>query len=184
MIKRDVLQWLSAAPGESVEYGWFTFRVTAGDGGLDLETLDFLRMASFTRDFSVVERIMAQQSETLKQAGVEPLMCNLRQFATVSRAYRPGHPAALLHRADDPRHANSGWYLGIADAATFTEKHDSISLYELSIADQRLLPFWLLPLGYSVRLNGESPCVMDSDESEVFMQAHGIEERKPRWKFW
>ena len=187
MIKQEVLKLLEtrrAAPGESVEYGWFTFRVAEGDGGFDLETLDFREMASFTRDFAIVERIMEQQTRTLEQAGAEPLLCNLRQFATVSRAYQPGHAAALMHRADDPRKANSGWYLGTADAGTFAEKHDSVSLYELSIADRRLLPYWLLPLGYSVVWEVDSPRVMDSDKSEEFMRARGIDERRPWWKFW
>ena len=97
MIKQNVLSLIEtrrAAPGESVEYGWFTFRVTEGDGGLDVETLDFQEMASFTRDFGIVEHIMAQQTRALEQAGAEPLLCNLRQFATVSRAYQPGPPSA------------------------------------------------------------------------------------------
>jgi hypothetical protein len=187
MIKQNVLKLLDtrrAAPGESVEYGWFTFRVAEGDGRLDLETLDFQEMASFTRNFGIVEQIMDEQTRILEQAGAEPLLCNLRQFATVSQAYQPGYPAALMHRADNPRNANSGWYLGVADADTFAKKHDSVSLYELTIADRRLLPFWLLPLGYSVAFDGESPRVMDSDVSEEFMRDRGIEERRPWWKFW
>ena len=73
MIKADVLAYLSnrsAHPDETVQYGWFIFRLVGNGGRLDIETLDFKQMASFTDDFSVVERIHQEQLRVLEREGL------------------------------------------------------------------------------------------------------------------
>jgi hypothetical protein len=67
--------------GETVEYGWFIFKVTTDAGKTDLQTLDFRAMASFTSDFSAPERIHQAQHATLAQEGVAPSPCTLRHAA-------------------------------------------------------------------------------------------------------
>ena len=69
-LRANVLDFLSdrtVKHGESVEYGWFIFHTVLENGRMDLETLDFKAMASFTRDFQTVERIHTEQSAVLDE---------------------------------------------------------------------------------------------------------------------
>jgi hypothetical protein len=73
----------------------------------------------------------------------------------VSLSYSPAREDAFLKR-DTPTDANdSGWYVGVrneqrnlADVTSFARR----SLYELTIRDMRMAPFWLLPHGTMVTL--------------------------------
>ena len=92
MIKEDVLDYLrnrNAKLGETVQYGWFIFRLVDANGSLDVETTDFKQMASFTSDFSVAERIHTEQLRVLESEGVDLAICNLQQYALVSKSYHP-----------------------------------------------------------------------------------------------
>ena len=159
-LRDDVLEFLSHRPvkdGESVEYGWFIFRTIVENGCVDLETLDFKAMASFTRDLSVVERIHNEQTGLLRGQRVEAMRCCLCHAAIVSRSYVPGHPAAFMNRLDELEQNKSGWYIGIADDPLDVNDPLNLylqSLYELSIQDHRFLPYWLLPVGYLIEFEG------------------------------
>jgi len=156
MIKQLVQEYISKRqhkPGETVQFGWFIFRIA---GSAEIETLDFKEIASFTTDFSTVERIHALQRGALARSGRGEEGCTLWQSAVVSRSYSPEHQDAFLKR-DAPTDANdSGWYVGVSkeerpmdDVESFVRR----SLYELTIRDMRMAPFWLLPSGTTVALN-------------------------------
>jgi hypothetical protein len=148
--------------GETVEYGWFVFRIVEAGQPPRIESLDFQRLASFTEDFSAAEHIHALQTETLRRFRAAECPCNLWQSALVSASYAPGHERAFLQRQPATDSNDSGWYLGILndpldmdDVASFTRR----SLYELTIHDTRLAAFWLLPAGPVILLRDYAPAV-------------------------
>jgi hypothetical protein len=56
------------------------------------------------------------------------------------------------------RNNDSGWYVGVLNVPRDMTDQNSFefrSLYELSIADDRMIPFWLLPVGKCVMLDSE-----------------------------
>jgi len=166
MIRKDALDSLherNAQPGETAQYGWFIFRVVDSNGSLDVETLDFQRMASFTKDFSVVERIHRDQLRILRQEAAGVAICNLQQYALVSKSYRPEADKPFLSRDTAVDGNDSGWFVGIErdpldvqDQSNFVPK----SLYEISIHDRRFLPFWLLPPGFLIQFEGDTPRIV------------------------
>ncbi|MCX6951277.1 MAG: hypothetical protein NTV51_03705, partial [Verrucomicrobia bacterium] len=102
-------------PGETVQFGWFIFRVANADTPPELESLDFRKMASFTTDFSAAESVRALQSESLRRCGVLGVTCTLRQTALVSRSYAPGREDAFLVRQRSSADNDSGWYVGVRE---------------------------------------------------------------------
>ncbi|GFE82794.1 hypothetical protein GCM10011487_47940 [Steroidobacter agaridevorans] len=107
-------------------------------------------MASFTRDLSRAEAIYRDQQAMLRRHGVEEELCTVMHSAIVSKSYQAGHPSAFLKRDAAVEGHSSGWYVGILndplsmdDESTFELR----SLYELSILDERMIPFWLMPVG-------------------------------------
>ena len=163
MIKADVLAYLSnrsAHPGETVQYGWFIFRLVGNGGRLDIETLDFKQIASFTDDFSVVERIHHEQLRVLEREGVDLAICNLQQYAIVSKSYRPDVTDPFMNRTSEVEGNDSGWYVGVLGDSLDMNDPNSFeprSLYEVSIHDHRFVPFWLLPSGFQVLFDGNRP---------------------------
>ncbi|MDX1944403.1 MAG: hypothetical protein SFU86_03275 [Pirellulaceae bacterium] len=164
-IRSKVLDFLSTRTvkhGESVEYGWFIFHTVVENGRLDLETLDFRAMASFTRDFGPVERIHAEQSAVLAIQRVEPEWCASWHAALISRSYTPGAPGAFMERLDPLDDNKSGWYVGVADDPLDVNEPANLhfqSLYELTIQDARFAPYWLLPAGFLVEFDGNRPAI-------------------------
>ena len=164
-IRSKVLDFLSTRTvehGESVEYGWFIFQTVLENGRMDLETLDFRAMASFTRDFGQVERIDSEQSAVLAKHRVEPESCALWHAALISRSYTPGTPRAFMKRLDPLENNRSGWYIGVSSDPLDVNDPANLhlqSLYELTIYDPRLAPFWLLPTGFLVEFDGDSPAI-------------------------
>ena len=158
-IKSAVQAYLSSQPhkaGETVQFGWFIFRVIASGQPPQIESLDFRGMMSFTEDFSEAERIHALQSATLARFGATALPCTLRQSALVSLSYHPGRRDAFLKREQPSTHNDSGWYVGVEDEARNMADESSFalrSLYELTIHDLRMAPYWLLPEGTFVALD-------------------------------
>ena len=163
MLRETALSYLadrSVRAGETVQCGWFIFRVVSGADDFALETLDFREMASFTQDFSAVERIHVAQQAMLSMQGVEAVDCTLQHSALVSRCYVPGRRDTFIERFRPVGGTDSGWYIGILDDPSSMEDRASFahqSLYELSIHDSRLLPYWLLPHGYRVFFDGRTP---------------------------
>jgi hypothetical protein len=153
MLERAIQSYLSSrrvAAGETVECGWLVFRVTELGPPIKLESLDFMRMASFTTDLHRAEVIYREQQEMLRRHGVEEELCTARHSAIVSKSYRPGHPDAFLERDAAIEGHSSGWYVGVVDDPLSTEEASRFelrSLYELSISDGRMTPFWLMPVG-------------------------------------
>jgi hypothetical protein len=162
MIKQLAQQYVARRPhkpGETIEFGWFIFRIVNNAQPPELESLDFRKIASFTTDFSAAEQIHELQRSTLARCGRDEQRCVLWHSAVVSLSYSPGRMDAFLKR-DAPTDANdSGWFVGVfdeqrsmADATSFTRR----SLYELTIRDMRMASYWLLPRGTVVTLaNGE-----------------------------
>jgi len=152
-IKKQVQEYLSERPhktGETIRYEWFIFQISKSGRPPEIESLDFKSMASFTNDFSEAERIHALQNDTLRRIGRNGQECNLRQSALVSMNYSPGRTGVFLQRGAMTDGNDSGWYVGVFDdplsmddPASFTRK----SLYELTIHDMRMAPYWLLPAG-------------------------------------
>lgn len=141
--------------GETVQFGWFVFRIAEAGHPPRIESLDFRQLASFTHDFRLAEQIDASQKDTVRSFGVAEHPCTLRQSALVSVSYAPNHPDAFLQRQESTDANDSGWYVGVLDdpadmhdAATFSRR----SLYELTIHDMRLARFWLLPTGATICL--------------------------------
>jgi hypothetical protein len=186
--KNEVLAWLSlrgARPGETVEFGWLELRVCGTPSALDVETLDFQAMASFTTDLSHAIHVHQQQMDLLREAGSEPERCTLRHAGLVSRGYVPGQPEAFLTRLGPARQRDSGWVIGsVAERLTKDSLRNSrfISLYEISLSDPRLLPFWLLPSYYTVVLHVDSHELIPPDTDIPFID--DFERGKPWWKFW
>lgn len=187
-VKDEVLAWLrsrGARPGETVEFGWLELRVCGTPSAIDVETLDFEAMASFTTDLAYSLQVHQQQRDVLREAGVEPERCTLRHAALVSRGYVPGQPEAFLTRLGPTRRSDSGWIVGsVAERLTRQSLKNSrfMSLYEISISDSRLLPFWLLPSYYTIVLHADSYELIPPDTDIDFID--DIEDDKPWWKFW
>lgn len=57
-----------------------------------------------------------------------------------------------------------------------------MSLYEISLADPRLLPFWLLPSYDTVVFGADSHELIPPDPDIPFID--DFEQVKPWWKFW
>jgi len=156
MIKAKIVEFLKgrgAKPGETVEYGWFILRVTGSPDAIDVETLDFLKMASFTDNLEILEKIHLTQMKLLSDLQLEPEWCTLRQFAVVSNSYEPGENNLVLVRQNSPEGNDSGWYVGVEDDPCDVNDPKNLkrmSLYELCLHDSRLSTYWLLPQGYSV----------------------------------
>jgi hypothetical protein len=163
-MKGLVQRFLATEPhkiGETVQLGWFVFRVADGSQPPEVESLDFRAMASFTRDFSAAERVRDQQWEILCRFGVQAEPCTLMQTALVSRSYSPGMRDAFLERQKAAQGIDSGWYVGVVEEALDMGDERSFetrSLYELSIADERLVPYWLLPIGRKVMVSSGNVC--------------------------
>ena len=107
-------------------------------------------MASFTEDFSEAVRIRWLQFSALSQFGVSESPCNLMQTALVSLSYSPGRADAFVERQQPADGHDSGWYVGVSDEPRDMNDESSFcfrSLYELTIHDMRLAPYWLLPPG-------------------------------------
>ena len=158
-IRAKVLKFLAdrqAKDGETVKYSWFIFDAIVNDKQLELHTLDFEKMASYTTDFTAVETIHAEQMNVLAEEKAEPCRCALCHSATISRSYTPGHEFAFIERQDELEGNDSGWYVGVTDDPLDVNNPDNLhlqSLYELTIHDRRLAPYWLLPVGYRVYVN-------------------------------
>lgn len=167
MLREAALQFLKtrdAKVGETVQLGWFVFRIVDGLTGIDLESLDFRAMASFTSDFQIAEQVHWAQHETLRRLGVDELACTLLDPALVSRSYRPGGQNAYIERCPPTSEADSGWYVGVVDETLDFNTADSFlhqSLYELTIHDERFARFWLLPVGYRIYFDSEEPRIED-----------------------
>ena len=115
-LKQLVQRYLATVPykcGETVQLGWFVFRIASVSTPPEVESLDFRKMASFTTDFSAAERVRALQWETLKRCGVSEQACTLRQTAQVSRSYTPGREDTFLKRQSACEASDSGWYVGV-----------------------------------------------------------------------
>lgn len=158
MLDRAILAFLSdrrVAVGETVQAGWLVFRVADLGPPVKLESLDFLHMASFTTDLGRAEVIYRDQQAMLSCHGVEEEPCTVLHSAIVSRSYRPGHPGAFIKRDAAIEDHSSGWYVGVLDDPLSMEDESTFelrSLYELSISDERMTPFWLMPVGATVFL--------------------------------
>ncbi len=166
MIREQALEHLKtqgAKPGDTVLFSWFQFRLTETEGELDLETLDFKELASYTKDFELVDQIHAAQVQVLHKEQVDPEFCNLRQCALCSKSYAAGSPHAFINRVGPADEAEAGWYVGVADDPLDVDNRQNLSvrsLYELSMRDRRFLPYWLLPPGYRVAFGGAEPEVV------------------------
>jgi hypothetical protein len=153
MLERAIQTYLSTrrvAVGETVQCGWLILWVTELGPPIRLESLDFMRMASFTADLSRAEVIYREQQAMLRRHGVEEELCTISHSAIVSRSYNPGHPDAFLKRDAAVEGHSSGWYVGVTDDPLSMEDPSTFelrSLYELSISDPRMIPFWLMPVG-------------------------------------
>ena len=144
--------------GETVQFGWFIFRIAEPGRPPRIQSLDFQKMASFTDDFSEAERIHALQLAALRQFQRPECPCTLQQFALVSLSYSPKRDDVFIERQSPADGNDSGWYVGIFndtrdmnDPASFVHQ----SLYELTIHDMRLAPHWLLPPGTVVPITDE-----------------------------
>jgi len=150
-MKSLVQSFLSERPhtaGETVKFGWFIFRIAECCRPPRIESLDFREMASFTEDFSEAERIHKLQNNALAEYEASECPCTLQQFALVSASYSPERDDVFIERQQSAEGNDSGWYVGILndgkdmdDANSFIQR----SLYELTIHDMRLAPYWLLP---------------------------------------
>ena len=96
----------------------------------------------------------------MRRLGASAVDCTFMQPALVSRSYSPASRSAFIERGQPTNQSDSGWYIGVVgdgldmgDAGSFVHQ----SLYELSIRDQRLVRFWLLPVGYRVYFDQDEP---------------------------
>jgi hypothetical protein len=172
MLRESALEFLKtrdAKVGETVQLGWFVFRIVDGQNGIDLESLDFQEVASFTSDFQVPDQIHLAQRETLKRLGVDELACTLSDPALVSRSYQAGGANAFIERCSPTSESDSGWYVGVVDETLdFTDADSFIhqSLYELTIHDERFARFWLFPVGYRIYFDNEEPRIEEVNKSQ------------------
>lgn len=158
-LKTHVQQFLAERPhktGEIVQFGWLVFRIVSEGSLPEIETLDMKEMASFTTDFSEAERIHHVQRQTVNRLGVEPDGCSLLNTALVSKNYVPGQSSVFLKHDASSGGADSGWYVGIYDDPLDMDDVHSVhirSLYEITIHDMRMAPYWLLPTGFMIHLD-------------------------------
>lgn len=158
-IKTAVEDFLSSRPhrvGETVQFGWFIFRIAAAGQPARVASLDFRQMASFTDDFSEAERIHSLQAATLARFRAVESPCTLQQSALVSLSYYPGRVDTFLERQSPTDSNDSGWYVGVHGEARSMDDVSSFarrSLYELTIHDMRMAAYWLLPKGTVVSLD-------------------------------
>jgi hypothetical protein len=146
----------SHAAGETVQFGWFVFQIAKVRKELRVQSLDFRGMASFTDDFSEAERIYALQNETLSRHKVPECPCTLEHTALISMSYTPARKDVFLKRDRPTDEHDSGWYVGVYDDPldmNDVESFARVSLYELTISDMRMAPYWLLPIGTLVSLH-------------------------------
>lgn len=158
MLQESVRQYLAGqtvTEGEVIAAGWLLFRIASVGPPVEFESLDFTPAASFTTDLGEAEKIFSQQFELQRRYAFIPEPCTLRDTAIISNSYAPGHPRAFLKRDAATSDRDSGWYVGILedpldprDPASFVVA----TLYELSVADRRMLPYWLMPAGSLVSL--------------------------------
>jgi hypothetical protein len=144
--------------GETVQFGWLIFRIAEPGPPAVLESLDFKQMASFTRDLSAAERVWRAQHNRLREHDATEEPCSLQHSAIVSKSYRPGHSEAFIKRDTALEGHSSGWYVGVLNEQLSMDDEGSFglkSLYELSIMDDRMLAWWLMPVGTTVVLKGE-----------------------------
>lgn len=158
-LKACVQQFLCERPhkaGETVQFGWFCFRIVEAGSPPEIETLDMKAMASFTTDFHEAERIHVEQCRMVAAHGVEPDdFSTLMHSALVSNSYRPGVSNVFLKHDESSGGSDSGWYVGIHNDPLSMDDVDSFhhqSLYELTIHNMRMAPFWTLPPGFLVHL--------------------------------
>ncbi|BDS07493.1 hypothetical protein NT6N_25330 [Oceaniferula spumae] len=147
-------------PGETIMCGWLWFRAVEGAEEIELETLDFKAMASFTRDLSAAQVIHTVQQERLKSYGATEEPCNMMQTAFVSKSIIPGSDSIFLNRQEAASESDSGWYVGMVDESRDLEDPETFehrSLYELTISDDRLASWWLLPVGTHVFFDRAEP---------------------------
>lgn len=164
-IREQIIKWLATqecASGETVQYGWFIFKIT-DEEPLNIESLDFQEMASFTSDLKPAATVHRLQQTTLEQQQVHALDCNLQQYALVSKSYQPQASCSFMNRMDSSHDNDSGWFIGktdekldINDPANLIQQ----SLYELTINDNRFAPYWLLPEKFTVTFDDEKPNVI------------------------
>lgn len=158
-LKSLVQRFLADRPhqsGETVQCGWFVFRIAKSGSTPEVESLDMKRIASFTTDFTEAERIYRMQNEILNRYQVDASDCTLRHSALVSKNYSPGDPRTFLKHDPSSGGTDSGWYIGIHEDPLDMNDTNSVemrSLYELTIQDMRLAPYWLLPEGFLVHLD-------------------------------
>jgi hypothetical protein len=159
MIKESIQEHLATRPhkaGQSVQWGWFVFRIANEAQPPEIESLDFKENASFTTDFSAAEQVHALQRSALARCGRAEQECVLWHSALVSLSYSPGREDAFLKRALPTDANDSGWYVGVFDEQRSMNDVTSFarrSLYELTIRDMRMAPYWLLPVGTIVTLD-------------------------------
>lgn len=154
-----------AKVGETVQSGWFVFRIVDGQNGTDLEALDFMALASFTSDFQIPEQIHWAQHETLTRLGVDESACRLSDPALVSRSYRARGRNAFIARCAPASGTDSGWYAGVAGETRDFNDVDSLhhqSRYELAIHDERFSRFWLLTVGYRIYFDSDEPRIEEA----------------------
>ncbi|MES2598827.1 MAG: hypothetical protein V4662_26070 [Verrucomicrobiota bacterium] len=159
-LKACVQQFLSERPhkaGETVQFGWFWFRIVEAGSPPEIETLDMKGMASFTTDFHEAERVHQEQCRMVTANGVEADdSITLMHSALVSKNYRPGVSDAFLKHDEPSGGIDSGWYVGIYDDPLDMDDPDSFhrqSLYELTIHDMRMARYWTLPQAFLVHLD-------------------------------
>lgn len=158
MLQEAVRQYLAGrtvAEGEVVAAGWLLFRIARLGPPIEFEGLDFTPEAAFTTDLTKAEEIFSQQFDLQRRYEFIPEPCTLRDTAIVSKSYAPGHPRAFLKRDSATNDRDSGWYVGILEDPLDPKDPSSFvvsTLYELSVADQRMLPYWLMPEGSLVSL--------------------------------
>jgi hypothetical protein len=158
-IKTAVEDFLSNRPhktGDTIQFGWFIFRVVSPGQPPKIESLDFREMASYTQNFSEVERIHHLQMAALARFQVSESPCALWHSAIVSLSYSPGRKDAFMKRDASASKNDSGWYIGVRDEPRSMDDPGSFerrSLYELTIRDMRTAAYWLLPQGKTVYLN-------------------------------
>jgi hypothetical protein len=167
-------------------------RVTREAGGRNgIETLDFKDMATFTTDLTRLAEIHAMQMEALHAHAVEADMCTNRHAAMVSNAYYPHHPSAFMLRMHSAEASESGWYIGVEGeplAKSDPRRCSFVSTYELSLQDDRLLPYWLFPGGYTIAFDGDVMKDVSVGPAQCLWRraAQPLQSSpaKPWWKLW
>jgi hypothetical protein len=115
MIERLIQNFLvgrQVSVGQTVQVGWLWFQVVALGPPIELQILDFKRMASFTRDLTQANEIYWLQQKTLEQLQVKEELCTFMHSAIVSKSYVPGHNGAFIKRDERVNDHSSGWYVG------------------------------------------------------------------------